>query len=215
MPGVSSGVEVARAVVTGANDPDWELLARVAGGDGDAFEPLVERHQDRLVRLCERLLGDAEEARDAAQEVFVKAFRHAGRAQPRGQLFTWLYRIAVNHCLNRMRRGRIARFFSLSAPAEAESAPAFDPPSEAPSPDRELEERERWRATRRAIDALPESQRTVLLLAKFEGLAYREIAEVLGISLGAVESRLVRAVRRLAGAQEAGGAGVSREGAER
>lgn len=215
MPGVSSGVEVARAVVTGANDPDWELLARVAGGDGDAFEPLVERHQDRLVRLCERLLGDAEEARDAAQEVFVKAFRHAGRAQPRGQLFTWLYRIAVNHCLNRMRRRRIARFFSLSAPVEEESAPTFDPPSESPSPERELEERERWRATRRAIDALPESQRTVLLLAKFEGLAYREIAEVLGISLGAVESRLVRAVRRLAGAQEAGGSGVSREGAER
>jgi len=215
MPGVSSGVEVARAVVTGENDPDWELLARVAGGDGDAFGPLVERHQDRLVRLCERLLGDAEEARDAAQEVFVKAFRHAGRAQPRGRLFTWLYRIAVNHCLNRMRRRPIARFFSLSAPGEEESAPAFDPPTEAPSPERALAERERWRATRRAIDALPESQRTVLLLAKFEGLAYREIAEVLGISLGAVESRLVRAMRRLAGAQEGSAAGVSQEGAER
>jgi len=208
-------VEVARAVVTGVNDPDWALLARVARGDGDAFEPLVERHQDRLVRLCERLLGDAEEARDAVQEVFVKAFRHAGRAEPRGQLFTWLYRIAVNHCLNRMRRRRIARFFSLSAPSETEDAPAFDPPADGPSPERALEQRERWSATRRAIDALPESQRTVLLLAKFEGLSYREIAEALGISLGAVESRLVRAMRRLAAAQERAGAGVSEEGVER
>jgi len=215
VPGVSSGVEVARAVVTGVNDPDWALLARVARGDGDAFEPLVERHQDRLVRLCERLLGDAEEARDAVQEVFVKAFRHAGRAEPRGQLFTWLYRIAVNHCLNRMRRRRIARFFSLSAPSETEDAPAFDPPADGPSPERALEQRERWSATRRAIDALPESQRTVLLLAKFEGLSYREIAEALGISLGAVESRLVRAMRRLAAAQERAGAGVSEEGVER
>ncbi|MCB9378928.1 MAG: sigma-70 family RNA polymerase sigma factor [Holophagales bacterium] len=215
MSGVPSGVEVARPLSTGADDPDWALLARVARGDGEAFEPLVERHQDRLVRLCERLLGDAEEARDAAQEVFVKAFRHAGRAEPRGQLFTWLYRIAVNHCLNRMRRRRIARFFSLSGAGEGEETPAFDPPSEGASPERELEQRERWLATRRAIDALPESQRTVLLLAKFEGLAYREIAEVLGISLGAVESRLVRAMRKLTAAQEGAGVGVPEEGVER
>lgn len=196
--------------MTGSIDPDWELLARVGAGDGDAFAPLVERHQDRLIRLCERLLGEREAARDAAQEVFLKAFRHAGRATPKGRLYTWLYRIAVNHCLNRMRRRKIAQFFSLTPAARAEEgAPAFDPAGEAPSPERELEDRERWRATRRAIDALPESQRTVLLLAKFEGLSYRDIAEALGISLGAVESRLVRAMRRLAAAQEGRGAGVS------
>jgi RNA polymerase sigma-70 factor, ECF subfamily len=203
-------VEVAGVVVTGTIDPDWGLLARVGAGDGDAFAPLVERHQDRLIRLCERLLGEREAARDAAQEVFVKAFRHAGRAKPKGQLYTWLYRIAVNHCLNRMRRRKIAQFFSLTPAAPVEpDAPAFDPPGQAPSPERELEDRERWRATRRAIDALPESQRTVLLLAKFEGLSYREISESLGISLGAVESRLVRAMRRLSAAQEGREAGVS------
>jgi len=203
-------VETARAAGPGAADPDWELLARVAAGDGGAYEPLVERHQERLLRLCERLLGDREEARDAVQEVFLKAFRHAGGAEPRGQLFTWLYRIAVNHCLNRLRRRRIARFFSL-APASAveDEAVAFDPPSAAPSPERESAARERWRATRRAIDRLPDGQRAVLVLAKFEGLSYRQIATALGITEGAVESRLVRAMRRLESAQESAGTGVS------
>ncbi len=204
----------ARAGALGADDPDWELLARVAGGEADAFTSLVERHQDRLLRLCERLLGDREEARDAAQEAFLKAFRHAGRAEPRGQLFTWLYRIAVNHCLNRLRRRRIARFLSLSAPADpaAEGAPPFDPPSDAPSAERALAERRRWAATRRAIDALPEGQRAVLVLAKFEGLSYREIAEALDITESAVESRLVRAMRRLVAAQDREGTGVPTRG---
>jgi len=207
-------VETARAADLGAGDPDWELLARVAAGDGDAYLPLVERHQERLLRLCERLLGEREEARDAVQEVFLKAFRHAAGAEPRGQLFTWLYRIAVNHCLNRLRRRRLARFFSLSPVAESEEAgPVFDPASEAPSPERAAGARERWRATRRAIDRLPESQRAVLVLAKFEGLSYREIAVALGLTEGAVESRLVRAMRRLEAAQESDGAGVPpREG---
>lgn len=203
-------METARAAGPGAADPDWELLARVAAGDGGAYEPLVERHQERLLRLCERLLGDREEARDAVQEVFLKAFRHAGGAEPRGQLFTWLYRIAVNHCLNRMRRRRIARFFSLAPVSGAEDdAVAFDPPSEAPSPERESAARERWRATRRAIDRLPDGQRVVLVLAKFEGLSYRQIAAALGITEGAVESRLVRALRRLEPAQESAGTGVT------
>lgn len=200
----------ARAADLGAGDPDWELLARVAAGEGDAYLPLVERHQDRLLRLCERLLGDREEARDAVQEVFLKAFRHAGTARPRGQLFTWLYRIAVNHCLNRLRRRRLVRFFSLSPdPAERDETAPFEPASEAPSAARELAARERWAATRRAIDRLPAGQRAVLVLAKFEGLSYRQIATALGITEGAVESRLVRALRRLEAAQESGATGVS------
>ena len=201
----------ARAADRGAGDPDWELLARVAAGDGDAYLPLVERHQERLLRLCERLLGDREEARDAVQEVFLKVFRHAGTAQPRGQLFTWLYRIAVNHCLNRLRRRRLARFFSLSPdPEQGEEAASYEPASEAPSPERELGARERWAATRRAIDRLPAGQRAVLALGKFEGLSYRQISTALAITEGAVESRLVRALRRLEAAQESRPAGVSR-----
>lgn len=190
-------------------DEDWRALARVAAGDGDAFGPLVERHQDRLVALCQRFLGDREAALDAAQEVFLKVYRHAGRARPEGLFFTWVYRIGVNHCLNRLRRRKIARFFSLTGgAAEEDGPPALDPASEAPDPEAELEARERWRRTRRALDELPESQRAVVVLAKFEGLSQKEVAAALGITEGAVESRLVRALRRLRAAQEADWPGV-------
>jgi RNA polymerase sigma-70 factor (ECF subfamily) len=183
----------------------------VAAGEVEVFALLVESHQERLLRLCERLLGDLEEARDAAQEVFLKAFRSAGSYRPQGQVYTWLYRIAVNHCLNKLRRRRIVRFLRWTDPADPDEAPPFDPPDEAPDAAAALATRERWRTTRQAIAALPENQRAVLILARFEGLSYRQIAEVLGITEGAVESRLFRAMRRLETAQEAAQeAGTSR-----
>ena len=190
---------------------DWEVLARVAAGETELFRLLVERHQDRLVGLCRRLLGDGEEARDAAQEVFVKAFRKAGGLEPRGQLYTWLYRVAVNHCLNRLRRRQLVRMLPLTGPGGAPgSGLEIDPPDPGADPGEALEARRRWRTTRAAIAALPPSQRAVLVLARFEGLAYKEIAETLGITVKAVESRLVRAMRHLRRAQEESGWQVSR-----
>jgi RNA polymerase sigma-70 factor (ECF subfamily) len=197
-----------------AVDPDWEVLRRVAGGDVEAFGALVERHQERLVRLCTRLLHDPDEARDAAQEVFLRAFRKAASYRPRGQVFTWLYRIAVNHCLNRLRRRGLVRFLSLAPAADAEES-ALEPADAAPDALREMEARASWRRTGRAIARLPAGQRAVLALAKFEGMAYREIAQTLGISEGAVESRLFRAMRALERAQESGAAAVSRRGERR
>jgi RNA polymerase sigma-70 factor (ECF subfamily) len=180
-----------------AVDPDWELVGRVARGDREAFSELVERHHRRLLRVCERLLGDPEDARDAVQEVFLKVLRKAGGFRPHALVSTLLYRIAVNHCLNQLRRRRLIRMISLSpAPPDDDEAP-FEPAEERPDAERELAARQRWRTTRRAIAALPPGQRAVLVLARFEGLAYKEIAETLGITLGAVESRLVRAMRAL------------------
>ena len=189
-----------------AVDPGWEALARVAAGDAGAFAALVEGHQERLLRLCERLLGDAEEARDAAQEVFLKAYRKAGEVRPQGQVYTWLYRIGVNHCLNKLRRRKLVRFLRWQDPGDAD-VPGFDPPDTGADPVTALEARRRWQATRQAISRLPENQRAVLVLVRFEGLSYKQTAEVLGITEGAVESRLVRAMRRLEAAQEAGGSG--------
>ncbi len=180
----------------------------MAAGDAEAFTALVESHQERLLRLCERLLGDPEEARDAAQEVFLKAYRKAADVRPGGQVYTWLYRIAVNHCLNKLRRRKLVRFLRWEAVNEP-GAPAFDPPDGAPDPAAALESRRRWQATRRAIGELPEGQRAVVVLVRFEGLSYKQTAAVLGITEGAVESRLVRAMRRLEAAQEAGDSGVS------
>ncbi|HEV2852724.1 MAG TPA: RNA polymerase sigma factor [Thermoanaerobaculia bacterium] len=196
------------SVTAAAVDPGWEALSRVAAGDADAFAPLVESHQERLLRLCERLLGDPEEARDATQEVFLKAYRKAADVRPRGQVYTWLYRIAVNHCLNKLRRRKLVRFLRWQDP-EDRDMPAFDPPDRAADPAAALDARRRWQATRHAIDKLPENQRMALVLVRFEGLSYQQTAEVLGITEGAVESRLVRAMRRLEAAQESTVPGVS------
>src|SRR3954465_3623069 len=145
-----------------AVDPGGEALARVAAGDAEAFAALVESHQERLLRLCERMLGDVEEARDAAQEVFLKAYRKAGEVRPQGQVYTWLYRIAVNHCLNKLRRRKLVRFLRWED-SEERDVPAFDPPDEAADPAAALEARRRWRVTRRALARLPENQRSVLV----------------------------------------------------
>jgi RNA polymerase sigma-70 factor, ECF subfamily len=192
-------------------DPGWAALARVATGDADAFGSLVETHQERLLRLCERMLGDAEDARDAVQEVFLKAYRKAADFRPHGQVYTWLYRIATNHCLNKLRRRRLVRFVRWEEPAE-QDAPPFDPPDGAADPAAALEARRQWRQTREVIGALPAGQRAVLVLARFEGLSYRQIAEILGITEGAVESRLFRAMRRVEAAQEALRSRVPRTG---
>ena len=187
-------------------DPDRGLLERVAEGDVESFGVLVERHEKRLFRLCERMLQNPEEARDAAQEVFLKAFRKAGSYRPSGRVYTWLYRIAVNHCLNLLRRRRLAKFLSfgeIGGPSDAEDeGPDFDPEDSAPDAEQRLAARRRWRETRELIERLPPGQRAVLVLAKFEGLSYRRIAEVLEISEGAVESRLFRAMQQLRKAQE-------------
>jgi len=188
----------------GATDPDWDLVARVAAGDRSAFAELVERHHRRLLRVCERLLGDAEDARDAVQEVFLKVMVKAGSFRPKALVSTWLYRVAVNHCLNVLRRRRLRRLVSLSPVEDDEAAAAPpEPAEERADPHRELDARRRWSRVQRAIAALPPSQRAVLVLARFEELSYKEIAETLGITLGAVESRLFRAMRALEKAQEA------------
>jgi len=194
---------------------DLELVQRAQGGDQAAFGRLVERHFGTVYGVAFARLGHREAAEDAAQEVFLKAFRHADRVEPRGRFYTWLYRIAINHCLNQLRRRKIARFFSLQGMGaerggverEGEPAGAFDPADRRPDAEATLLARERWRRTRACLDLLPENQRVVLMLAKFEGLSGREIAETLGITEGAVESRLVRAMRRLA-PQEARAPGV-------
>lgn len=175
-------------------DAEWETLRRAANGDEEAFVVVVERNQQRLERVCRGILGDPDQARDAVQEVFLRAYRKGRKTEPRGRLYTWLYRIAVNLCLNRLRRRRVVSFLQLSVQEETAT---FEPVDTGPVPDRVYEARERWARTRERIELLPPSQRAVLVLAKFEGLSYRQIAAALDISVSAVEGRLFRAMRAL------------------
>ena len=198
-------------------DPDLGVLQRVAAGDAESFGVLLQRHEKRLQQLCLRLLGEKEAARDAVQDIFLKVYRSAGSFKPQGKVATWLYRIAVNHCFNRLRRQRILRFFSFGELVregqEEGDELELDPADPRPDAEAALRARERWRTTRRIIDKLPENQRLVLVLAKFEGLSYKEIAQVLEITEGAVESRLVRAMRTLQAteAEEGSGPGAGKK----
>ena len=189
---------------SGAEGPGWSLLKQVAAGDAEAFDTLMRQHQGRVLAVCQRMLGNRAEAEDATQEVFVKAYHQAGRLKPRGQVYTWLYRVAMNHCLNQLRRRRIVRFLPLVVERQndQEAPLEIEPRELSADPEQAAEARQRWRRTERSIAALPDNQKAVLILARFEGLSYREIAQTLEISEGAVESRLVRAMRNLRKAQE-------------
>lgn len=189
---------------------DWTILKHVAEGEVEEFATLVERHQARLYRLCRRMLHDEAAAEDAVQEVFLKLYRKASSLRPKGQLSTWLYRVAVNHCLNSLRRRRLVRFLPLADPeSEERPAVALEPVDQGADPAARLAAREEWRKVEKAIERLPAGQRAVLMLARFEGMSYREIAETLGVTVGAVESRLFRAMRALEKAQDSGDRGVS------
>src|SRR4051812_50101894 len=117
------------------------------------------------------MLGDVEEARDAAQEVFLKAYRKAGEVRPQGQVYTWLYRIAVNHCLNKLRRRKLVRFLRWEDPGDRD-LPAFDPPDRAPDPAATLEARRPRQGARRGDGQRPGNPRAGGGVGPFRGMFF-------------------------------------------
>ena len=177
---------------------DLELVARVRGGDDTAFRELVDRHRGRIFGLCCRILRDPEDAEDAAQEAFVKAYRRLDSFRGDSQFYTWLYRVATNvandHYQARRRRRSVE-----AGDSEMLQPPRHDDPER---PDRAAERSDMKEVARRALDKLPPLFRTVLILREYEGLEYRDIAETLNIELGTVMSRLFRARLRFKNAVE-------------
>jgi RNA polymerase sigma-70 factor (ECF subfamily) len=170
---------------------DAALVERILGGDRAAFDRLVLRHQERVMNLCFRMVGDYDDAKDCAQDTFVKVYRSLGGFRFASAFSTWLYRIAVNTCKNRLAsKGERMRRSSRQ--------PVYDdPPSPHLTPEQEMEKRERERELRKAIDALRADMRTLVVLRDVEGLSYEEVARVTGLALGTVKSRLARARERL------------------
>jgi len=168
---------------------DRELVRRIRAGDADALRLVVERYQERIFALVYGIVRDAHEVEDVAQEVFLKVFTRIAAFDGRSKFYTWLYRVAVNaakdHVKKRARRPAVALDEADALPSAAEGPAA----GAARGEDR--------RIVRAAIDALPLRYREVLALRELEGLSYDEIAQVLGISIGTVESRLHRARARL------------------
>jgi len=181
-------------------ESDVALMLRVKDGDHDAFRTLIERHQRSVINVIYRAIGDAWEAEDLAQRVFIQVFRSAGRYMPRAKFTTWLFTITHNTILNeRRRRGRhAAESLEAMARQDDEAVAGLQLADErAPNPAREVAERELQERIQKAIEQLPEAQRTAVILCRFEGLAYEEIAEVLGCSVSAVKSLLHRARQTL------------------
>jgi RNA polymerase sigma-70 factor (ECF subfamily) len=171
---------------------DRELVARCRGGDAAAFACLVSLHERMVFNLAARLLGNGDEARDVAQEVFLQVYRRLGRFEGRSSLKTWIYRIVVNHCHNRRRfwhrhgRDREEALDERFAAPESRGGGQSSPYELACS-------RERARKVQAALLTLPFEQRSVLVLRELEGLSCEEVSAALGIPDGTVKSRLSRA----------------------
>jgi len=177
---------------------DEELMTRVAKGDEYAFQILVERHQRSVLNLIYRFIGDPTKSQDLAQEVFLRVWQAARSYEPKAKFTTWLYRIAANLCLNELkssRRKRWLRFFHADTEEQAVGEEDFSNGS--PSPEDLLLAREQSRQITSALQSLPENQRMVLILKRYDDLSYEEIARILNCSVSAVESLLVRAKKNL------------------
>ncbi len=179
-----------------SKDPDFELIRRCQTESGPAreaaFAELFENYKDRVFNLAGRLLGNPADAEDVSQEAFVTVFRKIHEFQFSSRFYTWLYRVVFNLCVDQRRRGTTGLVLgSMSGNGEAILATLRDPD---PEPAQRVAEGEsRQRLVERALRRLSEPLRAVVVLRYMEELAYEEIAEVLGISLGTVKSRLSRA----------------------
>lgn len=176
------------------------LLARCRLGDDLAWEGLVRRYQGRVFGLALHFLRDRDEARDAAQEVFLKVYRHLDRLDEGRAFLPWLLRLTRNACLDRLRRLKVRR--------PEEGLVPVDEATELPAPDRSAEEElladDRRALLYRAMGGLSERSREVIVLKDIEEMTLQEISELLGVTLGTVKSRshrarleLARAVREL------------------
>lgn len=168
---------------------DQQIITRIASGDTRHFEVLVNRYRDRIYNLCRYLLDNPQDAEDAAQDTFLKAYRSIGDHAPSASFYTWLYRIAVNTCLDHQRKSSLRAFFFPYSPDD----PSETFPSPLPNPETSLAEQESMLALQAAFKKISGKLRAVIVLKELEGLSYEEIAEVLDVSIGTVKSRISRA----------------------
>jgi RNA polymerase sigma-70 factor (ECF subfamily) len=166
-------------------DPDWPIVEQVQAGSDPAFEQLLQRYQRPVVNFVYRLLGDAGDADDVAQEVFVRVYRNIQAYEPRTKFSTWLFALARNAALDRL------RYRQRHPTAMLESAPEPSVVS------RDVEAHEIGQQIAAAIAELPEEQRTVIVLSEYHAMSYAEIAQIMRCSEKSVESRLYRAKQTL------------------
>ncbi len=176
---------------------DALLVKAFQRGDKRAFDQLVIRHKDRIFNLCYRFLGDYEEANDSAQEAFIKAYGSLKTFRLESAFSTWLYRIAVNTCRNKLGSSAYKakrKTVSLDNPGNpSDRSSPMEIQNGTPSPLARMEQRESMGLLQAALDSLPAEFKMVVALRDVEGLSYEDIAEITGLNLGTVKSRIARA----------------------
>lgn len=169
-----------------------EFIARARDGDDEAFQEVVNAFQGPIFNLCYRMLGNVQEAEDAAQETFIKAYRNLKRYEPDRKFLNWILSIASNHCIDLLRRRRLT-LISLD-----EWLPRFEDPAPNPGPEETLTDLEMQEDVREILDQLGSTDRAAIILRYWYEYSYEEIADSLSLTVPAVKSRLHRARRALA-----------------
>jgi RNA polymerase sigma-70 factor, ECF subfamily len=174
--------------------PESELVSRAAGGDSAAFQALVERHRSRVYRVAYQFAGNHADAEDIAQEVFIKVYRSLDSFRQDAQLTSWLYRIAMNACIDHRRR----RHPTATAPFGDEAEyKMLNTAEDTPGPEDRTYAGELGQVLEAEIARLPQGQRIVFIMRHHQGLKLSEIAEGLGLAEGTVKRQLHAAIHRL------------------
>ncbi|MBK1879953.1 sigma-70 family RNA polymerase sigma factor [Pelagicoccus mobilis] len=172
-------------------DEDLAIVHKVQAGDVDAFDELVTKYRERIYAVVYNLTSNREDASDLTQDAFIKAFQSVGRFKGKSSFFTWLYRIALNTTLTHLRKNKLRRFFSFEKMSEEDHSAGFieqlktDSDSDKNALMNELQEK-----LNDAFQKLSVKHRTVITLYEIDGLSHKEIAEIVGTSVGTVRSRL-------------------------
>lgn len=179
---------------------DSELVSRIISNDEQAFRLLVERYQTMVINTCFGFIHVQEDAQDIAQDVFIEVLHSVNKFRNEAKISTWLYRIAVNKSLNYIRSRNKFRWFRKTGEIYSNNDPVDPQITEVTDNDTPvsiIENKERSETLHAAVNALPENQKIAFVLNKFEELSYKEIADVMNISLSAVESLIFRARKSL------------------
>ncbi len=183
------------------NTRDTQLIEEFLGGDSKAFDKIVLKYKDMVFNVCMKMVRNYDDALDVSQDVFISLYRNLKSFRGEALLSTYLYRICMNMCKNRLRaRSRLRRKepYSLDEPVMTDAGPvARQVDSGSPTPREEMAGKERQHMVREALDELKPEYKEILVLKEFERLKYTDIAAVLSIDIGTVKSRLSRAREEL------------------